>query len=80
MFLTTENIKRINIFQHFVPALWKARCNLPLISYPDIPRPKWDLGTRLKLTPPSFTGLDLTDSCSALEENEHVFTFMCTRA
>ena len=35
-------------YMHFLHAFW----------------PEWDLGTRLKLTPPSFTGLDLTDSCS----------------
>ena len=64
MFLRRENIKRINIFQYFLVALKRARYNLPLISYPDLPRPEWDLRTRLKLTPPSFTGLDQTDSCS----------------
>ena len=64
MFLRRENIKRINIFQYFLVALKRARYNHPLISYPDLPRPEWDLRTRLKLTPPSFTGLDQTDSCS----------------
>ena len=47
-FLRRENIKRINIFQYFLVALKRARYNLPLISYPDLPRPEWDLDTRLK--------------------------------
>ena len=58
MFLRRENIKRINIFQHFLHVLSRARFNLPLVSCPDLSRPEWDLGTRLKLTPPSFTALD----------------------
>ena len=57
-------LNELIFFQYFLHALRRARFNLPLISYPDLPRPGWDLGTRLKLTPPSFTGLDLTDSCS----------------
>ena len=39
MFFKTENSKRINIFQHFLHALSRARFKLPLISYPDLPRP-----------------------------------------
>ena len=46
MFLRTENIKRNKIFQHFVHALSRARFNLPLILYPDLSRPEWDLSTR----------------------------------
>ena len=73
MFLRTENSKRVNIFQHFLYALSRARFNLPLFYHGQprtsktrekrpgdevVPRREWDLGTRLKLTPPSFTGLD----------------------
>ena len=64
MFLKRKNIKGFITFHYFLNALWRARFNLPLISYPVLPRPEWDLGTRLKLTPPSFTELDSTDSCS----------------
>ena len=38
MFLRTENSKRVNIFQHFLYALSRARFNFPFISYPDLPR------------------------------------------
>ena len=79
MFLRTENIKSI-LYMHFQgPVLiFPSSCTQIFHGQSGI----WvqDKNWPHLKTPPSFTGLDQTDSYSALEENEHVFTFMCTRA
>ena len=47
MFLRTENSKRVNIFQHFLYALSRARFNLPLYLVP-----RSSTATTANLVPP----------------------------
>ena len=62
--VSRKTLHRFSYVANFCWILQATRFNLPLLSYPDLPRPEWDLGTRLKLNPPRFTGLDSTDSYS----------------
>ena len=80
MFLRRENIKRINIFQYFFTCTLKGQFQSSLYLVPRAPTARVGSGYKIKTDSTEFSRLDSTDSCSALEENEHVLIFMCTRA